>query len=461
MRNTLTPATNPANSPAWKEEVNRRIAEHRCRKPASTVDRVSAIEMASNMSRRAQEAAARVAARYANAPSFGEALASEAREALRVAEEASRTALEARKVAENVLANLRAAQNASAEANASPAASAAAIAEPPAISISFAPVEPAPQTARREPADRPQKSAEPVSIHSAPDEPAPIVSIQIEAIQAAAAAEPLAPHVRSVPVLPAPPQQPQGPVNLFQEEWWKLPDLAPAQISASVETEPLPLADSPRELVAVRRVRPRLAEGPFADAAQNPQLSIFEVSPLTVATEPEPLAALWEQPNWPRMDAVEPEPDTLEELQDPRQRPRPAHVIEPAFLGRRLMALLMDSLIVSAATLGALGAALLRAAEVPSLLTLSLGTAAAFALIALFYLSLFFTLGHATPGMKYARLRFVSFNGEVSTRAQRSKRLAAVFLSVLPLGIGVVWSLFDDDHLCWHDRLSRTYLAHN
>jgi len=24
--------------------------------------------------------------------------------------------------------------------------------------------------------------------------------------------------------------------------------------------------------------------------------------------------------------------------------------------------------------------------------------------------------------------------------------------------LGVAWALFDEDHLCWHDRLSRTYL---
>jgi hypothetical protein len=36
--------------------------------------------------------------------------------------------------------------------------------------------------------------------------------------------------------------------------------------------------------------------------------------------------------------------------------------------------------------------------------------------------------------------------------------LGALLLSVLPLGLGVAWALFDDDHLCWHDRLSKTYL---
>jgi hypothetical protein len=28
---------------------------------------------------------------------------------------------------------------------------------------------------------------------------------------------------------------------------------------------------------------------------------------------------------------------------------------------------------------------------------------------------------------------------------------------VLPLGLGLAWGLFDEEHLNWHDRLSRTY----
>jgi len=30
-------------------------------------------------------------------------------------------------------------------------------------------------------------------------------------------------------------------------------------------------------------------------------------------------------------------------------------------------------------------------------------------------------------------------------------------LSILPLGLGLAWALFDEDRLTWHDRLSGTY----
>jgi hypothetical protein len=37
-------------------------------------------------------------------------------------------------------------------------------------------------------------------------------------------------------------------------------------------------------------------------------------------------------------------------------------------------------------------------------------------------------------------------------------RLAALLLTVLPLGLGLVWALFDEDGLMGHDRLSKTYM---
>jgi uncharacterized RDD family membrane protein YckC len=60
--------------------------------------------------------------------------------------------------------------------------------------------------------------------------------------------------------------------------------------------------------------------------------------------------------------------------------------------------------------------------------------------------------------MKYAGISLCTFEGHNPTRAQRCGRLVSLILSVLPLGLGLVWAIFDDDHLSWHDRLSRTYL---
>jgi len=36
-------------------------------------------------------------------------------------------------------------------------------------------------------------------------------------------------------------------------------------------------------------------------------------------------------------------------------------------------------------------------------------------------------------------------------------RIPALMLSALPAGLGLMWSIFDGDHLGWHDRMTRTY----
>jgi hypothetical protein len=35
----------------------------------------------------------------------------------------------------------------------------------------------------------------------------------------------------------------------------------------------------------------------------------------------------------------------------------------------------------------------------------------------------------------------------------------ASFLSGLSLGIGYLWCFLDEDQLCWHDRITHTYMA--
>jgi len=59
--------------------------------------------------------------------------------------------------------------------------------------------------------------------------------------------------------------------------------------------------------------------------------------------------------------------------------------------------------------------------------------------------------------MKYAHLELATFAGEKLSMKQRAGRMAALVLSLMPVGLGVALALFDEQHLCWHDRLSGTY----
>ena len=99
-----------------------------------------------------------------------------------------------------------------------------------------------------------------------------------------------------------------------------------------------------------------------------------------------------------------------------------------------------------------------NASALPALRSIEIGSLVALLLAGAAYKVLFFTLARATPGMKYARLALCTFDGGVPTRAQRYARLAALLLSILPVGLGFAWAIFDDQNLTWHDRITRTYL---
>lgn len=83
-----------------------------------------------------------------------------------------------------------------------------------------------------------------------------------------------------------------------------------------------------------------------------------------------------------------------------------------------------------------------------------LGAAAA---IAIFYRLLWCLANGDTIGQKCTRLRLVNFDGRPPTRTQRLYRTASGFLSVMAGGIGLLWSLVDEETLTWHDHISKTF----
>jgi uncharacterized RDD family membrane protein YckC len=121
------------------------------------------------------------------------------------------------------------------------------------------------------------------------------------------------------------------------------------------------------------------------------------------------------------------------------------------------MAAVVDGALIAGAFLAAAMVAMDRVTVLPGIKEIELGSAVALAVIGVLYEGLFLTLARATPGMKYASVSLCTFGGEKPTRAQRCGRLGALLLSLLPVGLGVAWAIFDDEHLSWHDRLSRTY----
>jgi len=75
------------------------------------------------------------------------------------------------------------------------------------------------------------------------------------------------------------------------------------------------------------------------------------------------------------------------------------------------------------------------------------------------YQYLFLVHSAATPGLKLAKLRLSRFDGSNVPRSLRRWRVLASVLSLLSLGLGYAWCFLDEDQLCWHDRITRTYMA--
>ena len=409
---------------------------------------------------RAAQAAARVAARYAKAPSYSQMQAAEARAALDAAQIATQAALEAQGVARAALDDLEAAT--ADPVSWEPEESQIVVQELPAIVVQELPAEWSP-----EPSVSPTQAVPPTQA-ATPVPAAPSVFYQVS--------EPPVSHVRWDSDFPMHAPEPAAARAPRHAETLALPvedgrtrPASAAEPWGGEAIEPVEavvpihanLIEFPRELIATRKVRPRLAEGPLAAAAHEMQLSIFEVDPGAVSTQPEAPAAApaaaaqaWTGPEW---SGIELEAQSLEETL-PDDPPDLLPALEPASFGRRLLATVVDGALITGAFLGAAMTAMNYMDQLPPLRVLEVGAASAFAFVALLYQLIFFTLGESTPGMKYARVSLCTFDDQSPTRSQVRRRLAALLLSVVPVGLGVAWAIFDDGHLMWHDRLSRTYL---
>jgi uncharacterized RDD family membrane protein YckC len=389
--------------------------------------------------------------------------AEEARVAVRAAEIATQVALEAQAVAEDALAGLHAAaqeptmRGPAVVESITRAPSPEVFLEPEAVLLREAPGGPA-RGGEEQSAGEISRMviAQPARVPAAPEPPH--VSQQAQSGPVAIRWEPDIPG-RVLERRPVPREE----FELAAEDWW-----TPAQMSATLRNEPIAvdaqpvhanLIEFPRELVATRRMRPRLAEAPAATGSSaEAQLSIFEVDPGAVSTEPAANPAdgfALSGPEWSGIELDEHPATETERVLEPAAGARSVHL---APLGLRLMALVVDSSLTFAGFFTAALFVVSRMQELPvgkSAETLAL---AGLVLAGFLYHALFFALGLSTPGMRYAGIALCTFDDDSPTTAQLRRRLGAMALSLVPVGLGFAWSIFDEDHLSWHDRISQTYL---
>jgi uncharacterized RDD family membrane protein YckC len=400
-------SSQPVPKPSWKQEVNRRLEEHKSRKGISVVDERMPDGEHAGVSDRAAKAAARVAARFSKAPSYSEMQAAEARSALRDAEVATRVALEAQAVAQVALANL-------------------------------------------------ERAHEEEQWEQAPQ------------------ADPAAPRWEVADEISSPARGFDGPAsptiasdtsqNARLEDWrFAHSRLEDAPAVHLVEAQPIHanLIHFPREIVATRRLRPRSMGVTEASTEQPGQLSIFEVDPSSVTIGPTAStvetaapAPSWSGPEWSNIELEMRSEDVEEYRGNPPSTP---FRIELAPLELRLMAATIDfALTVGLVCAGAAGIAghmthspAVKAAEISAFVVVIL--------IGLLYQAFFLMTTMCTPGMMYAGISLCTFDDENPTRTQLRARLGALLISLFPMGLGFAWAIFDEDHLSWHDRISRTY----
>ncbi len=141
----------------------------------------------------------------------------------------------------------------------------------------------------------------------------------------------------------------------------------------------------------------------------------------------------------------------------------PADHIELPFhavtIPQRLYAGLVDCVLVAAATavFGAVGYKML-----PKLVfTKPMVPIAAAVPILLWaiYQYLLTVYAGATAGMRVAKICLSTFKGTSPNRRHRRSRVIGLYFSTASLLMGLLWALVDVDLLCWHDRISRTYLT--
>ncbi|MEG9436607.1 RDD family protein [Edaphobacter sp. HDX4] len=471
----------PLEGFALRQQVAERLAAHRSRRPRNA-EPVS--DEGENPRAKASKIAAAVAERYAQSKSYRAYLAEEAERAVREAEEAARQAEAAAEIAaRNAEALAQVQYDLLHELDQH--------AEPASTPVVRSRIAPANQRAQAFDDRTEQLEFEAPAVPPVP----PVYTVRhVEDLRFRDHEAPANPSRRARAEEGL--EEPVDPSeSLFLDEeiaFRQAPVFDP--VEAPVEI-PGNLIEFPRQLIAPRKARPRLAEGPLREEAEvhaDPsQLRIFEVEAEQISPEPVSESSA---PEWtsilldaqPRAEAAvgytahyshetaakysseyfvpATEPYAAQHLQlSPETQHLYATPLQAAPLSLRVMSAAVDTCIVLAGFLVFAGAAVLTTSHFTAggihmaISTAAISAGGSIAVLGLLYLLLFFTFSESTPGMRYARIGLCTFSDENPSRAAMRRRVLALALSSASLGLGVLWALLDDERLGWHDRISRMY----
>lgn len=151
----------------------------------------------------------------------------------------------------------------------------------------------------------------------------------------------------------------------------------------------------------------------------------------------------------------------IEPAEAPANERRPGFEIplQSAPMSRRMVASALDAALVMSAFAAFAYIFFRITAELPPLGKIAGAGVVLIGLLWSAYQFLLLVYSGTTPGLKLARLELHRFDGSpVPLRIRRWRVLTSV-LSGLSLGLGYAWCFLDEDRLCWHDRITRTYMA--
>jgi hypothetical protein len=148
-----------------------------------------------------------------------------------------------------------------------------------------------------------------------------------------------------------------------------------------------------------------------------------------------------------------------EQSQEPERQPGIDMPLQCARLDYRVLAVIIDAAVVLLAG-GIFGMIYYRIAgaqpTLRQIIFLTVGLLPAFWFVFQFLLIVY---SGTTPGLSAMKLQLQCFDGSATDRRLRRWRVLGSVLSAVSLGMGYAWQFLDEDALCWHERVTKTYLA--
>jgi len=228
-----------------------------------------------------------------------------------------------------------------------------------------------------------------------------------------------------------------------------------ASVSAEPKAEPKTegnLIYFPKPTIRLPVEPPLLEERPYGELA-GPVVTAPRIVDVPEAIIPTIVGPLFADI---RLDAEKTQEDAAAAAHSAIELPLPV-----ASLSQRLFVGLIDLLIVLTAAIVFCAISWKVLPEVPHgrLAVGALAGSVLFFWMVYHYVMLIY--GGRTVGMEIACVSLRGFDGHAPGSSRRRQRVYCMLLSLMSLGLGFAWSMVDEDCLCWHDRMTRTFLVQN